>query len=54
MDDTERTLEGTIVRIEDSEDPAGPWPHKMAVQFDSDSPELEQLLESAASHNPKV
>lgn len=38
-------LAGRVVRVEEnSDDPHGLWPHRMAVEFDKPVPELEWLL----------
>jgi hypothetical protein len=53
VDQTPRRIEGTIVRIvENTEDPRGPWPYKMAVEFDEPVEDLEQILRSAAGDEP--
>lgn len=41
----ERRVEGRIVRIERNEDdPLGPWPHRLAIEFEHAVPELESAL----------
>jgi hypothetical protein len=48
-DDEERVLESQIIRVEENdEDPAGLWPHRVALQFDKSVTELEPLLEEVA------
>lgn len=46
-DPTPRRLTGTVVRVEDnSEDPHGLWPHRLAVEFDEPQPDLEWVVGS--------
>jgi hypothetical protein len=48
--DEERRLQGTVLRIENnSEDPEGAWPLRVAVAFDDVAPELAPMLETAAA-----
>jgi hypothetical protein len=43
-----REVRGTIVRLlKNAGDPAGPWPHKVAVEFDEPLPDLEPVLHAA-------
>ena len=45
----ERTVKGRITRIEDNtEDPDGVWPYRVAVEFEGLAPELVPLFEAAA------
>jgi hypothetical protein len=40
-------VQGTIVRVElNVEDKSGLWPHRVAVEFDEEVPELEMLVEA--------
>jgi len=40
-----RELGGRVVRVEENtDDPHGLWPHRLAVEFDQPVPELEWLL----------
>lgn len=40
-------LQGTIVRVMlNAEDRSGMWPHRVAVEFDEEVPELEMLVEA--------
>lgn len=46
---TEHELKGRVLRLEDnSEDPQGAWPKRVAIAFDAVSPELEPFLNEAA------
>jgi len=46
-EDEPRTLHGTIVRVQlNAEDPSGAWPHRVAIEFDEEVPELEPLVEA--------
>jgi hypothetical protein len=48
--DVERVLQGTVSRIEpNAEDPEGAWPMRVAIVFENVDPELEPMLEDAAS-----
>lgn len=48
VDDSPRTLEGTIVRtMTNDEDPHGAWPFKVAIEFAGVAPEIEALLRRA-------
>ena len=48
VDGALREVKGTIVRIEKNDsDAVGPWPHKVAVEFDQPLPELEPVLRAA-------
>jgi hypothetical protein len=48
-DAEERRLEGRIVRImPNTDDPLGPWPHRLAIEFDEPVPELEAILSARA------
>jgi hypothetical protein len=41
----ERTVGGTIVRVQpNAEDPDGLWPHRVAVEFSEEHPEVEPRL----------
>lgn len=41
----ERELTGKVVRVEaNEEDPEGLWPHRVAVEFDEPSAEIERTL----------
>ncbi len=41
----EKELHGRVVRVEkNDEDPDGLWPHRMAVEFDEPTDELETVL----------
>lgn len=41
------TMHGTIVRVElNAEDPSGMWPHRVAIEFDEEVPELEPAVEA--------
>lgn len=43
-------IQGTIVRVElNVEDRSGLWPHRVAVEFDEEVPELEMLAEADAA-----
>ena len=49
VDGALREVKGTIVRIEKNEPGlAGPWPHKVAVEFEEPLPELEPVLRAAS------
>ncbi len=49
VDGALREVRGTIVRLaRNQNDPAGPWPHKVAVEFDEPLPELEPMLQAAS------
>ena len=44
-EDAERSLGGTIVRVEPhAEDQGGMWPHRVAIEFDKPDEELAELL----------
>lgn len=48
-EDEERWVQGTIVRvIPNIEDPHGMWPHLVGIQFVSEMPEIEPLLQRHA------
>lgn len=48
--DEERQLEGVVLRIEDNtEDPEGAWPLRVALVFDNVASDLAPILETAAS-----
>lgn len=52
-EDTERTVEGQIVRTEkNSDDPDGLWPYRIAVQFDEPLDDLEPVLRELADKQP--
>jgi hypothetical protein len=52
--DGERVLRGKVVRIEDNtEDPDGMWPYRMAVAFDDTDPDLIPVLENAVNQIAK-
>jgi hypothetical protein len=41
---------GKVVRVEQNEnDPHGLWPHRMAIEFEEQVPELEWVMGSSAS-----
>ena len=43
-----RYVEGTVVRVEEnSDDPDGLWPLRIAVEFDQEVPDLEAQLAAA-------
>lgn len=43
----ERRVKGRVIRVEQNvDDPYGLWPQKVAVEFDEQHPDLENLLES--------
>jgi hypothetical protein len=49
VDEVERTVKGTIVRVEpNAEDASTYWPHRVAVEFEDPDPELERLLKDAS------
>jgi c-di-GMP-binding flagellar brake protein YcgR len=49
-DNEERQLDAVVLRIEDNtEDPEGAWPLRVALVFDDVAPELAPLLETAAT-----
>jgi len=53
VDKEPRRVEGTIVRtLQNTDDPHGPWPFRMAVEFDESIPELEMLLRAASGDEP--
>ena len=46
---TPRRVTGRVVRVEENlNDPHGLWPHRMAVEFDEEIPELEWVVGSNA------
>ena len=46
----EHRLAGRVLRLEEnSEDPEGVWPQRVAIAFDAVSPELEPYLDEAAA-----
>lgn len=47
-DAPERSIPGTIVRVEENDGEQGPWRYRMAVQFDTVQPNLEAILEANA------
>ena len=48
VDGALREIKGTIVRLaKNDSDSAGPWPHRVAVEFDEPLPELEPVLRAA-------
>ena len=47
--ETEHELSGRVLRLEEnSEDPQGAWPKRVAIAFDAVTPELEPFLNDAA------
>ena len=53
--DTEHHLHGKVVRIEENtEDPEGMFPYRIAVAFDDVDPELIPYLEQAASRLSEI
>ena len=45
----ERQVQGRVVRVEDnSDDPDGLWPHRLAIEFDDVVPELDAVFRSLA------
>jgi PilZ domain len=48
-DPVPRRVTGRVVRVEpNADDPHGLWPHRMAVEFDEDIPELEWIVGASA------
>jgi hypothetical protein len=44
-----KRVTGRVVRVEENQsDPHGLWPHRMAVEFDEELPELEWVVGSSA------
>ncbi len=45
-----RRVTGRVVRVETNDaDPHGLWPHRMAIEFDEEVPELEWVVGSSSS-----
>jgi hypothetical protein len=48
--ETEKHLHGRVVRVEENtDDPHGLWPHRLAVEFDEPVADLEQALAELSS-----
>lgn len=44
----ERKVAGRVIRVTDnSEDPFGIWPHRIAIEFDEVQPDLARVLEAS-------
>lgn len=54
-DGVERSVTGTVVRIEENaDDPDGLWPKRVAVEFDEPMNELAALLEAASTRFAEI
>lgn len=54
-DGPERSVTGTVVRIEENtDDPDGLWPHRVAMEFDEPMNELAELLGAAHARFAEV
>ncbi len=50
-DSTHRKLPGTIRRVEEREEEAGPWHYRMAVEFDQAHLDLEAQIKAEAAQD---
>jgi hypothetical protein len=50
----EVAVRGTVVRVaENTADPYGMWPYRIAIEFDDPDPELEPVIDQLAqTHDP--